>query len=83
MQHQDTSIVQHGQSALAESVARSSAGAVMAQVTPTGVDVGAEARWLAWQARGTASDRRSDRIMKRLFVIAMILLAGALIAQVL
>src|SRR5688572_31518122 len=27
MQHQDTSIVQHGQSALAESVARSSAGA--------------------------------------------------------
>ena len=58
-------------------------GAVMTQVTPTGVDVGAEARWLAWQARGTASDRRSDRIMKRLFVIAMILLAGALIAQVL
>jgi len=45
------------------------------------VDSTADARWLAWQARGAASDRRSSRIMGRLFALALILGAGWLAAQ--
>ena len=45
------------------------------------VDGAAEARWLAWKARGAASDRRSGRIMGRLFAITVILVVGWLVAQ--
>ena len=45
------------------------------------VDTAAEARWLAWRARGAASDRRSGLVMGRLFAVALILAAGWLVAQ--
>ena len=45
------------------------------------VDSAAEARWLAWQARGAASDRRSSLIMGRLFALAVILAVGWLVAR--
>ena len=45
------------------------------------VDSAAEARWLAWQARGAVSDRRSGRIMGRVLVVAVILVVGFLLAQ--
>ena len=45
------------------------------------VDGAVEARWLAWKARGAASDRRTGRIMGRLFAIAVILFAGWLVAE--
>jgi len=45
------------------------------------VDSGAEARWLAWQARGTENDRRSGRIMGGVFATVVILVAGWLISR--
>ena len=45
------------------------------------VDDAAEARWLAWTARGAASDRRSGLIMGRLFAVTVILVVGWLIAE--
>jgi hypothetical protein len=43
------------------------------------VDGAAEARWLAWQARGAASDRRNSRIMAQVFVVAAVLVVGWLV----
>ena len=48
--------------------------------SPT-VDSAAQARWLAWQAVGAASDRRSGRIMGRVLATAAILIVGWLLAQ--
>jgi len=45
------------------------------------VDSAAEARWLAWQARGAASDRRSGLIMGRVLGIAVMLVVGWLVMQ--
>ena len=45
------------------------------------VDAAAEARWLAWQARGAASDRRSARTMGRVCAIAVTLVVGWLVLQ--
>ena len=45
------------------------------------VDSAAEARWLAWQAHGAASDRRSGRIMGRVFTIVVALVVGWFVAQ--
>ena len=45
------------------------------------VDDAAEARWLAWKARGAERDRRSGLIMGRLFAIPVILVVGWLIAE--
>jgi len=45
------------------------------------VDSAADARWLAWQARGAASDRRSGRIMGRVLASIVILVAGWLVVQ--
>ena len=47
------------------------------------VDSAAEARWLAWQAHGAASDRRSGRIMGRVLAIVVILVAGWFVARLL
>jgi len=47
------------------------------------VDSAAEARWVAWKARGASSDRRSGIIMGRLLAIAVILVVGWLVAQIL
>ena len=44
------------------------------------VDTAADAGWLAWQARGAASDRRSGRIVGRAFVIVVVLVLGFLVA---
>jgi len=44
------------------------------------VDTAADARWLAWKARGAASDRRSGRIMVRAFAIVVVLVLGVLVA---
>ena len=46
------------------------------------VDSAADARWLAWQARGAASDRRSGRIMGRVFTIVVALVLGWLVSQI-
>jgi len=45
------------------------------------VDAAAEARWVAWQARGVASDRRSSLIMGRVLGIAVMLVVGWLVMQ--
>ena len=45
------------------------------------VDSAADARWLAWQARGAASDRRTSLIMGRSFAIVVILVVGWFVAQ--
>ena len=45
------------------------------------VDSAAEARWLAWKARGAASDRQSGLIMGRVFAITAILVIGWLVMQ--
>ena len=45
------------------------------------VDSAAEARWLAWLARGAAGDRRSGRIMGRVFAIVVALVVGWFAAQ--
>ena len=45
------------------------------------VDSAADARWLAWQARGAASDRRSSRIMGRVLASVVILVVGWLVVQ--
>jgi hypothetical protein len=34
-------------------------------------DAAADARWLAWKARGAESDRQSDRTMRWLFTLAI------------
>lgn len=61
-------------------VAGSSGGAITLPVAAV-VDAAAEARWAAWKARGVASDRRSSRIMGRVFAIVVILVVGFLAAQ--
>jgi tetrahydromethanopterin S-methyltransferase subunit F len=45
------------------------------------VESAADARWLAWRARGAVSDRRSGLIMGRLFAVVVILVVGWLVAQ--
>ena len=40
------------------------------------VDSDADARWLAWQARGAARDRRNGRLMGWAFAVASILAIG-------
>jgi len=45
------------------------------------VDSAAEARWVAWMARGAASDRRSGRIMGGVLAMVLILVVGVLVAQ--
>ena len=45
------------------------------------VDSAAEVRWLEWQARGAATDRRSSLIMGRVLAIAVILAVGGLVAR--
>jgi len=45
------------------------------------VDSAAEARWVSWQARGAASDRRSGRVMGWVLAIVAILIVGVLVAQ--
>jgi len=47
------------------------------------VDAAAEGRWLAWQARGAESDRRSGRIMSGVLAIVVILVAGWFVARLL
>ena len=34
-------------------------------------DAAADARWLAWKARGAESDRQSQRAMRWLFILAI------------
>jgi hypothetical protein len=47
---------------------------------PNLVDTAADARWLAWKARGAASDLRSGRLMGRAFAIVVVLVLGFLVA---
>jgi len=47
------------------------------------LDSAAEARWQAWQARGVASDSRYGRIMGWLFAVAMTLLVGRFLYELL
>ena len=61
--------------------ASSPGGAAMTPPVAAVVDDAAEARWLAWKARGAERDRRSGLIMGRLFAIPVILVVGWLIAE--
>ena len=45
------------------------------------VDSGADARWLAWQARGVENDRRSGLVMGWVFAIVVVLVVGRLVTQ--
>jgi hypothetical protein len=47
------------------------------------VDSAAEARWMEWRARGVESDRRNGRIMVWFFGVALTLLVGLLVSQLL
>lgn len=73
--------VDYLESAVADPVANSSGGAAMTPPMAAVVDAAAEARWLAWKARGAASNRRSGLIMGRVFAITAILVVGWLVAQ--
>ena len=47
------------------------------------VDLAADARWLAWKARGAAADPRISIRMGRLFATIVVILVGWLCLQVL
>ena len=53
----------------------------MTDTTALAADVGAEARWRAWQARGAAQDRRSMARMRALLYVLCAALAAAFVLQ--
>ena len=66
---------------MAGAVASSPGGAAMNAPVAAVVDSEAEARWLAWRARGAVNDRRSGRVMGWVFALALILAVGWLVAR--
>lgn len=72
--------VDYLESAVADAVTRSSSGAAMTTPAAAVVDSAADARWLAWQTRGAASDRRSGRIMGWVLATTVIVVVGVLLA---
>jgi hypothetical protein len=64
-----------------QNVAGSSSSATMVPPVAAVVDGAAEARWVAWRARGAASDRQSGRVMGWVLAIVVMLIVGVLVAQ--
>jgi hypothetical protein len=83
LQNKPVAQVQHSASALAGSDANPSVGEPITPRLTAVVDSDAEARWMAWRARGAASAHRSGRIMSGVFVSAIIVVLGWLVVKVL